>query len=210
MTLRADTCPFKSATEKESVIELRPFSPLSTSRGNQGVDVDLFRPDARDFGLRQSWDVESPALDEHHPSPRLDPTRARRTSFDDVPLLSLPPAYAAHGFSDPCPNYKLAVLYVGRISWEKNLRLLIEAFRGLEHADASTGRPACQLVFVGDGPARTEAEALCEQYDLGARFLGFKKGEELAACFASSDIFAFPSWTETFGQVVSEAQSCGP
>ncbi|GAA6016803.1 hypothetical protein JCM11491_001812 [Sporobolomyces phaffii] len=181
----------------------------------RGVDVDLFRPDARDFALRQTWDVEPQALDEHHPSPRINPTTdSRRTSFDDVPLLSLPPAYAAHGYSStstaaPLPGSKLVVLYVGRISWEKNLRLLIEAFRSLEQADLATGRPACQLVFVGDGPARVEAEALCANYHLDAKFLGFKKGGELAACFASSDIFAFPSWTETFGQVVSEAQSCG-
>ncbi|GAA5905966.1 glycosyltransferase family 4 protein [Sporobolomyces salmoneus] len=180
----------------------------------RGVDVDLFRPDARDFTLRQSWGVEPPALDEHHPSPRINPTDPRRTSFDDVPLLSLPPAYDSHGYSPTSPaappsGSKLAVLYVGRISFEKNLRLLIEAFRGLERADPETGRPPCQLVFVGDGPARTEVEALCNGYNLGAKFLGFKKGEELAACFASSDIFAFPSWTETFGQVVSEAQSCG-
>ncbi|GAA5979165.1 hypothetical protein JCM5350_007088 [Sporobolomyces pararoseus] len=180
----------------------------------RGVDVDLFRPEARDFALRQSWDVEPQALDEHHPSPRINPTTSRRNSFDDLPLLSLPPAYAAHGYSSSSPSTpidgsKLVVLYVGRISWEKNLRLLIEAFRGLENADPSTGRPPCQLIFVGDGPARTEAQDLCNTYNLGAKFLGFKKGGELAACFASSDIFAFPSWTETFGQVVSEAQSCG-
>ncbi|GAA5888093.1 hypothetical protein JCM16303_001502 [Sporobolomyces ruberrimus] len=179
----------------------------------RGVDVELFRPEARDFALRQSWGVEPQALDEHHPSPRINPFSTGRT-FDDIPLLSLPPAYAAHGYSStstatPLPGSKLVVLYVGRISWEKNLRLLIESFRSLETADPTTGRPACQLVFVGDGPARTEAEALCKDYHLDAKFLGFKKGEELAACFASADIFAFPSWTETFGQVVSEAQSCG-
>ncbi|GAA5923771.1 hypothetical protein JCM1841_002039 [Sporobolomyces salmonicolor] len=40
-------------------------------------------------------------------------------------------------------------------------------------------------------------------------FLGFKKGQELAAAYASADLFAFPSFTETFGQVVSEAQASG-
>jgi len=65
------------------------------------------------------------------------------------------------------------------------------------------------FLVVGDGPAKNEAEALCNSYNLDAKWLGFKKGGELAACFASSDIFAFPSWTETFGQVVSEAQSSG-
>lgn len=48
-------------------------------------------------------------------------------------------------------------------------------------------------MFVGDGPARSEAEAMCAKYGLGARFLGFRKGEQLAAAYASADIFAFPS-----------------
>lgn len=86
------------------------------------------------------------------------------------------------------------MLYVGRISWEKNLRLLVEAFRGLEVASVDGARPACQLVFVGDGPARVELEALCASYGLGAVFMGYRKGEELAAAYASADIFAFPSW----------------
>ncbi|GAA5821471.1 hypothetical protein JCM10212_002121 [Sporobolomyces blumeae] len=180
----------------------------------RGVDTLLFRPDARDYSLRQQWGVEPPPLDEHHPSPRIVAADSRRSALDheEVPTLALPPSYAAHGYTSattPLPGSKLVVLYVGRISWEKNLRLLIEAFRSLEVADPSTGRPACQLVFVGDGPSRGEAEALCESHGLDARFLGFRKGGELAACYASADIFAFPSFTETFGQVVSEAQASG-
>lgn len=84
------------------------------------------------------------------------------------------------------------MLYVGRISWEKNLRLLVEAFRGLQVADV--GRRACKLVFVGDGPSRPELEQLCASYNLDAVFMGYRKGDELAACYASADIFAFPSW----------------
>lgn len=120
------------------------------------------------------------------------------------------------------------MLYVGRLSWEKNLRLLVEAFRGLQHSSKDGSRPACQLVFVGDGPARCDLEALCAGYGLSAVFMGYRKGEELAAAFSSADIFAFPSWyvipspvsfhpfsypvfcrTETFGQVVLEALASG-
>ncbi|KAG0658687.1 hypothetical protein C6P46_005683 [Rhodotorula mucilaginosa] len=177
----------------------------------RGVDVDLFRPEARDYTLRQSWGAEPQHLDVDRPSPRILAADARR-SADDLPPLSLPPPYSALAppttFSATGPS-KLVVLYVGRISWEKNLRLLIEAFRGLQHPDLATNRPACQLVFVGDGPARAEAESLCAKYELGALFLGFRKGEQLAAAYASADIFAFPSFTETFGQVVSEAQASG-
>ncbi|GAA6003698.1 hypothetical protein JCM10207_003552 [Rhodosporidiobolus poonsookiae] len=181
----------------------------------RGVDVDLFRPSARDFALRQSWGVEPLDLDEDRPSPRLAGSSDVRLSTDDLPPLHLPPPYSAQPASTPSFSIptssasKLVVLYVGRISWEKNLRLLIEALRGLEAADPATGRPAIQLVMVGDGPARAEAENLCATYGLGALFLGFRKGEELAAAYASADIFGFPSFTETFGQVVSEAQASG-
>ncbi|GAA5904190.1 hypothetical protein JCM6882_003972 [Rhodosporidiobolus microsporus] len=180
----------------------------------RGVDVDLFRPSARDFALRQTWGAEPLDLDEDRPSPRIQAsdTARRSSSFDDLPPLHLPPPYSAQ----PAPtattafsSSKVVVLYVGRISWEKNLRLLIEAFRGLQQPDEATGRPACQLVFVGDGPARGEAESLCQGYGLDALFLGFRKGQELAAAYASADVFAFPSFTETFGQVVSEAQASG-
>ncbi|GAA5991230.1 hypothetical protein JCM10908_006596 [Rhodotorula pacifica] len=177
----------------------------------RGVDVELFRPEARDYTLRQSWGAEPQDLDSDRPSPRVTAADARR-SIDDLPPLSLPPPYSVLAppttFS-AAGQSKLVVLYVGRISWEKNLRLLIEAFRGLQNPDAATNRPACQLVFVGDGPARAEAESLCSKYGLGALFLGFRKGEQLAAAYSSSDIFAFPSFTETFGQVVSEAQASG-
>ncbi|GJN90367.1 hypothetical protein Rhopal_003378-T1 [Rhodotorula paludigena] len=177
----------------------------------RGVDVELFRPEARDFGLRQAWGVEPQDLDADRPSPRVQALDARNSLSDDLPPLDLPPPYIAQpisSFSGTSPS-KLAILYVGRVSWEKNLRLLIEAMRGLQEPDIASGRPACQLIFVGDGPGRGEAESLCAQYGLDALFLGFKKGQELAAAYASADVFAFPSFTETFGQVVSEAQASG-
>ena len=100
-----------------------------------------------------------------------------------------PPAYV-----ESISTEKVVLLYVGRISWEKNLRLLVEACRGLEKASVDGTRPACQLVFVGEGPSRPELEVLCRSYGLDAIFMGYRKGEELAAAYASADIFAFPSW----------------
>ena len=66
-----------------------------------------------------------------------------------------------------------------------------------------------KLVFVGDGPARAELERICNEKGHDATFMGQRVGEELAQCFASADIFAFPSFTETFGQVVLEALASG-
>lgn len=55
------------------------------------------------------------------------------------------------------------------------------------------------LVFVGDGPARLELEAFCGQNGIDAVFMGHQTGGDLAECYASADLFAFPSFTETFG-----------
>jgi len=84
-------------------------------------------------------------------------------------------------------------LYVGRVAVEKN----IEAFLALD-------LPGTKVV-VGDGPARS---ALERKYPT-TKFLGSKKGEDLVRCYAASDVFVFPSKTDTFGLVVLEALACG-
>ena len=98
------------------------------------------------------------------------------------------------------PDDTTVLLYVGRISWEKNLHLLTQAYRAIDHT-------RCHLVIVGDGPALKEIQQ--EVADLPVTFTGYLKGEELASAYASADVFAFPSTSETFGQVVLEAMACG-
>src|SRR5258708_15767577 len=63
----------------------------------------------------------------------------------------------------------------------------------------------CHLVIVGDGPALKEVQQ--ELAGLPVTFTGYLRGEQLAAAYASADVFAFPSRTETFGQVVLEAMA---
>ena len=53
-----------------------------------------------------------------------------------------------------------------------------------------------KMVFVGDGPAKVELEAICQQEGHDAVFMGHRSGKELAECYASADVFAFPSFTE--------------
>ncbi len=84
-------------------------------------------------------------------------------------------------------------LTVGRIAVEKNL----EAFLSLD-------LPGSKLV-VGDGPARPQLE---ERYPQ-AMFLGAKQGDALAKIYAASDVFVFPSLTDTFGLVLLEALASG-
>ncbi len=92
------------------------------------------------------------------------------------------------------------LLYVGRISWEKNLRLLMRAYQRMDYR-------RCHLVIVGNGPAFAEVQSQLQ--GLPVTFTGYLTGEDLARAYASADIFAFPSYTETFGQVVLEAMASG-
>jgi len=98
----------------------------------------------------------------------------------------------------------LTILYAGRLAEEKSIDKLIEAFKLLKNRDKLN----IQLLIVGEGPSRAELEtALSDTKDYA--FTGLKTGEDLASLYASADIFAFPSVTETFGQVVLEAMASG-
>lgn len=98
------------------------------------------------------------------------------------------------------------VLYVGRVSVEKNLPLLVDIWRGCD-VRLRREKIACELVVVGDGPYRRDMERAL--IGTRARFLGVRTGEELAAIYTLCDLFAFPSTTDTLGQVVLEAQASG-
>jgi glycosyltransferase involved in cell wall biosynthesis len=94
------------------------------------------------------------------------------------------------------------VLYAGRLSKEKNLDVLVRAFTRLagEH-------PKARLVLTGDGPHR---RALVRSFKgSGIIFTGWKRDEELAALFASADVFALPSTTETLSLVSLESMASG-
>jgi glycosyltransferase involved in cell wall biosynthesis len=91
-------------------------------------------------------------------------------------------------------------LYVGRVAPEKNIELAITAFRAMQRRNAAT-----KLVIVGDGPLRTRLQ----QKHPDLNFEGLRRDEQLAACYASADVFLFPSETETFGNVVLEAMASG-
>jgi glycosyltransferase involved in cell wall biosynthesis len=94
------------------------------------------------------------------------------------------------------------LLYVGRVSREKNLDLLVRAYR--EHL---SGRNDLKLILVGDGPDLTRLKGQLRGDDVV--FTGQLTGEDLSQAYASSDIFVFPSCTDTFGNVVLEAQASG-
>jgi glycosyltransferase involved in cell wall biosynthesis len=96
----------------------------------------------------------------------------------------------------------LRVLYCGRVSVEKNLPILVEAFKNV-----CGRRRDVALVVAGDGPNLGEMRAGLA--GLPAYFLGYQDDGQLPGLYASADLLAFPSRTDTLGQVVMEAQACG-
>lgn len=94
----------------------------------------------------------------------------------------------------------LVVTYIGRMAPEKNLSLVAETFQAIVQRI-----PRARLLFVGDGPSLT----FLKQGNRQHVFAGMRLGEDLAAHYASADLFLFPSLTETFGNVVPEALASG-
>jgi glycosyltransferase involved in cell wall biosynthesis len=92
------------------------------------------------------------------------------------------------------------VVLVGRLAKEKNVGQVLAAFAALRQH-----RPSARLVLVGDGPLRASLQQACPD----AHFAGVRKGEDLAAHYASADLFLFASLTETYGNVVPEALASG-
>lgn len=98
------------------------------------------------------------------------------------------------------PEQGLAVLYVGRIAPEKNLELLVRAFRAMARVC-----PDARLILVGDGPELAALKTAHPDFVC----CGARRGEDLACHYASADAFLFPSLTETFGNVLLEAMASG-
>jgi glycosyltransferase involved in cell wall biosynthesis len=95
---------------------------------------------------------------------------------------------------------QLVCLYVGRIAAEKNILTAVRAFRAVQEQT-----PSARLVLVGDGPMRKGLASGNPDFV----FCGMRRGEDLARHYASGDLFLFPSQTETFGNVVTEAMASG-
>lgn len=94
----------------------------------------------------------------------------------------------------------VVVSFVSRLVWEKEMKTLRSVFNELHKRNSTI-----KTVIVGEGPAGEELRATMPN----TFFAGYQKGENLAKIYASSDIFMFPSITETFGNVTLEAQASG-
>ena len=94
----------------------------------------------------------------------------------------------------------MVALCVGRLAPEKNLGAVIAALEAMREHERDV-----RLVLVGDGPEKDRLQARCPD----AIFAGMRHGADLAAHYASADVFLFPSVTETYGNVVPEAMASG-
>lgn len=98
------------------------------------------------------------------------------------------------------------LMMVSRLSPEKGVDLVIQAFKALQSAQLHR---AMKLVIVGDGPDKQRLQALAQQCSDDIIFAGMQTGAALAAHYASADAFVFASQVETFGNVVTEAMASG-
>lgn len=110
---------------------------------------------------------------------------------------------ARHGIAPDQP----ALVFVGRVAFEKNIEFLLH----VTHALKAT-HPNVVLIIAGEGPATAHLQRLANQLGLDAnvRFVGYlARGVELASCYQAGDVFVFASRTETQGLVLLEAMSLG-
>ncbi len=98
------------------------------------------------------------------------------------------------------------LLFVGRLGKEKNVEFLLESFQ-----DVLRLIPDCRLVLAGKGPLEECLRQICRQQGIEDKviFTGELSREQIVHCYASSDLFVFPSITDTQGLVIGEAKAAG-
>ncbi|MCY7345697.1 MAG: glycosyltransferase [Pyrinomonadaceae bacterium] len=96
---------------------------------------------------------------------------------------------------------KFRIGFVGRLRPEKNVRMLVD----LEKKLLAAGKNNVRLTIVGDGSERDFLEKNLQNAD----FTGFLDGKRLAEAYANMDVFVFPSESDTFGNVIQEANASG-
>jgi glycosyltransferase involved in cell wall biosynthesis/predicted metal-dependent phosphoesterase TrpH len=155
-------------------------------RWDRGVDTTRFSPALRE---RPAWVQPTDAG-----LPAYVATSGSRLGDDGQPF-DTPLRQAA------VEEQPFNILYAGRVTSEKGVDLLADAF-----LTARAWEPRLHLQIAGGGP---EQERLAERVGEDVTFLGWLHGEALARAYANADAFLFPSSTDTFGQVILEAQASG-
>jgi glycosyltransferase involved in cell wall biosynthesis/predicted metal-dependent phosphoesterase TrpH len=174
--------------------ELAAYAALRT--GQPGVEMLASLALGRFYRACDVVLSPSPASDQRLAELGIDSDQIRRWDRG-VDLRRFDPGLREPGL---LPG-EINLLYAGRLSKEKGVELLAEAFLEARRRD-----PRLHLSLAGGGP---EEGLLRERLGDRATFLGWLSGDALAHAYASADAFLFASATETFGQVILEAQASG-
>jgi glycosyltransferase involved in cell wall biosynthesis/predicted metal-dependent phosphoesterase TrpH len=164
--------------------------------GDRGLEALARTALAAFYGAPAAVLSPSPSADASLAALGTDPARIGRWERG-VDLDRFDPAKADPG---AYPG-ELKVLYAGRMTREKGIDLLAEAFLRAHASD-----PRLHLLLAGGGPEEQELRARLGER---ATFLGWLGGEDLARAYASADVFLFASRTDTYGQVILEAGASG-
>jgi glycosyltransferase involved in cell wall biosynthesis/predicted metal-dependent phosphoesterase TrpH len=173
--------------------ELAAYAGVRT--GDRGLEAMMGLALSKFYGGCEVVLSPSPATDERLVS--LGIARERLGRWDrGVDISRFDPALRVTGD----PNV-VKILYAGRLTREKGVEMLATAFLAARRHD-----PRLHLLLAGGGP---EEEVLRARLGDAATFLGWLSGAQLARTYASADAFLFASRTDTFGQVILEAQASG-
>lgn len=145
-------------------------------------------------GVLQSWGVQNTVLGElgvdtqiFHPGAGAEERAEMRRTLN-------------------IPEGDILLLYVGRLSSEKNVTTLFDAFSLLA---SEPGGNRYTLLVTGDGPERRHLDALCKNCANARRLPYQTDGRQLARLYRAADLFVHPGVQETFGLVTLESQACG-
>jgi glycosyltransferase involved in cell wall biosynthesis len=174
--------------------ELGAYASLRSGQPDLGVVVDAMLKSF--YGACELVLSPSPATDRRLGVLGIDEQRIGRWERG-VDLRRFDPRRR----EDRVLSGEVTVLYTGRLTKEKGVDLLAEAFLTAHQRDSRL-----HLALAGGGP---EEDHLRRRLEEKATFLGWLHGDELPRAYASADIFLFPSQTDTYGQAILEAQASG-
>ena len=135
----------------------------------------------------------------------------------EAPIVAIPTGIDLREFNDLDQNWlrdnygvkrneEKVLLFVGRLGKEKNVAFLLKSFHYVHGK-----HPKTRLVLVGKGPQESYLRQLCRQLGIEDKviFTGILPRQVIVHCYASADLFVFPSVTDTQGLVIGEAQATG-
>lgn len=127
------------------------------------------------------------------------PTGLELSEFDNLNKNWFAEKYGIH-------KKERVLLFVGRLGKEKNVTFLLKSFQAV-----LARFPDTHLALVGSGPLENYLHKLCRQLGIEDRviFTGVLSRQEIVHCYASADLFVFPSVSDTQGLVIGEAKAAG-